>query len=464
MKHSPIALSLSALLLGAPMATHAADHGHAHGAPTSYPALTGHLDFVQHLERVVDASDADAEIDEAYAHGHLGMTLHFSSRLTLNGALKIEGHPAGAAHDHHGHGGSGSSGTSDTLAAHDHDDDHDHTADDHDDDHDDDDHDTDDHGDDDDHDDHDADDHGNDDHDDDRSRRSSHDHDDHDDHDDLVATGDRWWEEHEARVQQLNLRYQGDDFHLLAGKFNPVVGLDVHAAPGLWGYQVFESYQISGRVGLGGGFDIDAGDHGRHRVEASLFKADTGFLSNTWITRAEPLREAHGGVANTDGLRSWALAVSGDGFYSYDLDRAWVEGLSYRFALAKQAKGLDGDKDEQRWSLGLQQRLTLGEWNGRLLFEHMAIDHLGGEAAHDRDHTTLGLAMERDRWRIGGSFTHIDNRAHEADENHDGHIAQLSAGYRLRPGVYLELGLMDEERDAEQRTRIGLAVKVDTHF
>lgn len=437
----PLPLALFALLHGLPLAAGAAgnDHGHAHGAPTSYPALTGHLDFVQHLDRVVDASDADNQIDEAYAHGHLEMTLHFTSRLTLNGAFKIEGHPAGTAHDHHGHGDADHDDhdAHSAVAGHDA---HDHDGDDHDADA------------------HDADAHDDDDHDLRSARRSHHDHDVH------VAADDRWWEEHEARFEELNLRYQGDGFHLLAGKFNPVMGLDVHDAPGLWGYQVFESYQISGRVGLGGGVTIDAGDHGRHRVEASLFKADTGFFSNTWITRVGPLRKSDGGVANTGGLSSWSLAVSGDDFYSYDLDRAWVENFSYRVGLAKQAKGVDGDKDEQRWSLALQQRFALGDWASRMLLEHVAIDHLGGEAAHDRDYTTLGLEMARGKWVIGGSLTHIDNRADDADESHDGHIAQLSAGYRLRPGVTLELGLMDDERDTEQRTRVGLGIKVDTHF
>ncbi|GAB6042305.1 hypothetical protein [Endothiovibrio diazotrophicus] len=396
-RHLPLPLLLCAasLPLGAAAAGH--EHDHDHAAPTHFPALTGHLDVVQHLDRVIDADDADAEIDEAYLHAHLGLALHFNPRLTLNGSLKIEGHPAGAHHHDHGHA-------------------------------------------------------------------EEEGEEDHEDHDEPLTTGDRWWEEHEGRVEQLNLRYQGDDFHLLAGKFNPVVGLDGHDAPGLWGYQIFESYEISGRVGLGGGIAFDAGDRGRHRLEASLFRADTSFLSNTWITREASLDAEDGGVANTDGLDSWALSLSGNGFYSYDLGSAWVEGLSYRAGLARQAAGVDGEKDEQRWSIALQQRFSGGGWGGRLIAEHMAIDHLGGEAAHDRDHTTLGLELERGRWILGGTYTYVDNRAAEADESVDGHVGQLSVGYRLRRGVTLESGLMDDDRDGESRTRIGLAVRIDSHF
>ncbi|MET0092441.1 MAG: hypothetical protein ABW120_02830 [Sedimenticola sp.] len=372
------------LLLAGSQTAMAANNAHMHGKPTEFPAVTGHLDLVQHVDRVHNATEAEEEIDEAYIHAHGEGQLWFSESLTLNTAVKLEGHPFGESG--HSHGAGGGSG------------------------------------------------------------------------------GDRWWEEHELKIEELNLAWQGDRFGIYGGKFNPVVGLDVHSAPGIYGYQVFEAYEIAGRVGAGANVRFDGGDYGKHQLDISRFRADRSELSRTWITKENPLSHADGGVANTSGFSSWAISLGGSGFYSYDLNKAWLEGFSYRLGYAKQAKGVDGEKDEKRWTVGLEQKFTLADWNGMAVAEVMDIDHLGGEAAHDRRYTTLGLDLQHGRWSVGGSYTVIDNNAEEADENHDGHILQLSIAYQLYPGMEVALGVKDSEQDAEARDRIGLALRWDMHL
>jgi len=243
-----------------------------------------------------------------------------------------------------------------------------------------------------------------------------------------------------------------------------VVGLDVHSAPGIYGYQVFEAYQVTGRVGAGANVRFDLGDYGKHQLDLSLFRADRSELSRSWITKESPLTRADGGVANTSGFSSWSISLGGADFYSYDLSKAWLERFSYRLGYAKQTKGVDGERDEERWSIGLQQGFNFVDWDGIAVVEVMDIDHLGGESAHDRRYTTLGLNLQRGRWTIGGSYSLIDNHAEEADENHDGHILQVSVAYQLYRGLDVALAVKDSEQDGEERDRIGLALRWDVHL
>ena len=280
------------------------------------------------------------------------------------------------------------------------------------------------------------------------------DHEEEEGHGGAVATEDRAWDDQELLIETLNLEYRGEGFSVMGGKFNPVFGLDEHDAVGLYGYQIIDAYRISGRVGVAGTFVLVDGGYGRHQLGASLFMLDTSPLSQTWITRNEQVKRSDGGVSNTGDLSSWTLILTGD--------ELPLEGFSYGLGAAEQAKGVDNTHDEERWWLAMQQRFHVSDWSGRAIFEIMDIDHLNGEAAHDRRYTTAGLSFEKGHWIVGGSYTKIDNSAAETDENHDGHILQASVGYRVQPGVTIEFGFKDSEQDNQDLDRVGLAVRIDT--
>lgn len=380
-----LALALAlAMLTASPMAL-AIDGGLHEAKPSSTtPSFGAHIDVLQHLDTVIDASDPAEEIDEAYAHAHMDMGVFFTPEWALVGGLKLEGHPGGESGHAHGAGG--------------------------------------------------------------------------------ALPQDRWWQEQALAVETLALRWRGQDSELRVGKIKPRVGLDFHAMPGLYGYQILEAYEIPGRLGVAAAHEFKPHGLGRHRLDLAAFRADRSELSRTWITKEDRLTGAAGGPANTAGIESWALSYQGDGFGGFGLDDAWLDGLSYRIGYAHQEQGEGNANDEQRWSLGLEKRFQIGTWAARAVAERMAIDHLDGEADHDRVTLSAGLDVQRGPWQIAGGMTLIDNQAGDPDEAHPNQILHASLGYRLRNDLQLMVGVKDTETGNERRQRVGLGLNWHTHF
>jgi predicted porin len=94
----------------------------------------------------------------------------------------------------------------------------------------------------------------------------------------------------------------------------------------------------------------------------------------------------------------------------------------------------------------------------------MAIDHLGGEAAHDRSYTTAALNFDYQAWNLGASYTHIKNDAEESDESHNGHIQQISLGYTFANGVGFGVGYKRADEDNEVNDRVGARLTYSVDF
>jgi hypothetical protein len=276
-------------------------------------------------------------------------------------------------------------------------------------------------------------------------------------------SGDRFFDKHPLSMAKLTLDYKNEDFAAYVGKFNPIVGFDYHQFPGVFTYQTIESYAIRERLGLGASFKNDLGDYGQHQLDVSSFFADTTALSNSILYKRGRTTLADGGVSNTEDLSSFAISLGGQDFYS--LDNNIVEGLSYRIGYAKQAKGSNNNKDEHRHSLslGYQQKISQ-DLSAKLIFERMDINHLSGEAAHDRTYNTLTGQLNYNKWNTTISYTDINNTAGEADENHDGFIRQVSIGYRFDNGVNFDIGHKHSDEDNEVKKRIGAVLSYDYEF
>lgn len=277
------------------------------------------------------------------------------------------------------------------------------------------------------------------------------------------SSGNRFLKDHPLLVAKLKLNYNDEDFGAYVGKFNPVVGFDYHQFPGVFTYQTIEGYAIRERVGLGASFKNDLGDYGQHQLDISSFFADTTALSNSILYERGRTTLADGGVSNTEDLSSFAISLGGKDFYS--LDNNIVEGLSYRVGYAKQAAGSTNDKDEHRrsLSLGYQQQVSQ-DLSAKLIFEHMDIDHLSGEAAHDRVYNTLTAQLNYKKWNGTLAYTDINNTAGEADENHDGFVRQLSVGYRFDNGVNFDIGHKHSDEDNEVKKRVGAVLSYNYEF
>ena len=277
-----------------------------------------------------------------------------------------------------------------------------------------------------------------------------------------AAATDKMFDDHPLLIEQITVNFDDEHYSLYAGKFNPVVGFDYHNFPGMFGYQIIESYVIRERIGFGAKLKHDAGDLGRHTLNFSTFFADTSLSDSLLHARGNTSKE-DGGISNTEDFQSFSVSLGGADFYS--LDNNIAEGLTYGLGYARQAAGKGNAEDETRYSvsLGYTQKLTK-DIEADLITEHMQIDHLGGENGHDRSYTTVGLGLDYKNWNVGTTYTHINNDADEADEGHDGHIYQVSLGYTFSNGIGLSIGYKKSDEDNEEKERIGTTVSYSYDF
>ncbi len=275
--------------------------------------------------------------------------------------------------------------------------------------------------------------------------------------------GDKVFDDHPLLIEHLTINFDNEHYSIYAGKFNPIVGFDYHKFPGIYGYQVIEGYLIRERIGLGAELNHDADNLGKHTLNLSTFFTDTTALSDSILFQRGHTSKGDGGLSNTEDLSSFAVSLGGDDFYSFTNNIA--EGLSYRIGYAKQAAGTGNEQDEVRYSgsLGYQHILSK-DFDAKLVTEYMAIDHLGGEAAHDRSYSTLALGINYKNWKLGTSYTYIENDADEEDESHNGHIFQISAGYTFSNGIGLDLGYKRADEENEESDRVGALVTYSYEF
>ncbi|MBE7638684.1 hypothetical protein GUA87_17645 [Sneathiella sp. P13V-1] len=269
---------------------------------------------------------------------------------------------------------------------------------------------------------------------------------------------DRFFEDTPLFIRELTINYDHEYFGVYAGKFDPVVSFDKHAMPGIYGYQVVDEYDVREKIGFGGYGRYDAGNFGTHRLDISTFFADTTFMSNSVLYQRGDVDKEDGSVSNTENFSSFAISLGGSDFHS---DSSVVpEGLSYRVGFAHQAKGEGDEKDENRYTVSGQYEHSFNDsWRGRLLGEVVHIDHLNGEAPHDRTYYTAGAELGYNQWVLGSTYTYVHNdNPDEPDEDQDGEFFQASLAYTFDIGITLGAGYRFQEEEGERNHRIGAMV------
>lgn len=106
----------------------------------------------------------------------------------------------------------------------------------------------------------------------------------------------RYFEDTPLFVRSLTVNYDRKSFGLYAGKFDPVISLDQHAMPGIYGYQIVDEYTVREKIGFGGYGQLNAGDYGKHRLDVSTFFSDTTFLSNSVLHERGQTKEEDGAL------------------------------------------------------------------------------------------------------------------------------------------------------------------------
>jgi hypothetical protein len=259
------------------------------------------------------------------------------------------------------------------------------------------------------------------------------------------VAGDSWFEGEGAYLEGVSLNYGDERIGLTVGKFNPVFGAAAALAPGLYGADVGEGYELTERLGLGGEVNLSRvlfpAIGGDHVLSGAWFTADRTVFSQSLGAERPRVRLSDGGVGNTEGLES--ASVSMDGLYQ--------SGFAYTLGWRRLPAGLPGEADETGVVAGLSHSgLALGEVGFDLLAEAARFTNASGFDGEDRTDYTLAATARRNGWHVSAvvSGAEFGGGAAVGDVSR----AELMAGRDLGSGFTLDLGVMAIEDSGDDST------------
>ena len=258
--------------------------------------------------------------------------------------------------------------------------------------------------------------------------------------------GDGAFEGEDAFIETLSLQYAGEAFTVYGGKINPVFGSAADVAPGLYGVEAGESYQITEALGVGGDISLTSmlNLDGEHVLSAALFSADRSALSGSLGGLREELELADGGLANTEGLKSVALSIDG----------VLANGVGYTLGYRRLATDTPGETDENTTVLGVNYAWP--EDSGldlAVMAEVAASRNADGVDGANRDFYTAGGTLGLGDWFVNAIASGWNENATAGDL--DVRKLELSVGRALAETLVLEVGVQDVRESGASATVIG---------
>tara|TARA_R110000868_G_scaffold2930_6_gene19958 strand:+ start:10718 stop:11845 length:1128 start_codon:yes stop_codon:yes gene_type:complete len=256
----------------------------------------------------------------------------------------------------------------------------------------------------------------------------------------------RMFEDTALYLADFYVEFAEGRFGAKAGKLNPGFGVAWDMAPGVYGSDLAEDYEISERIGVVGSWQVGAGRYGDHTVSGSTFFADTSIFSESALRSRGDLREGDGGLSNTESFRSFVVALNGENIPG-------AGKLGYHLSYMKQAAGAGNTADEKAFAAALYTSFGLG---GGVAFnplvEGVRIIDQGGTAGVDRTYLTVAGQLEWQNWNLAASVTERETNNVTTANDTDTHM-QISAGYTFDFGLSIDVGWkISEDAGTETRT------------
>ncbi len=256
---------------------------------------------------------------------------------------------------------------------------------------------------------------------------------------------DRYFGDHGLFVEELYAQAQFDYFRIFAGKFDASFGTAWDKAPGIYGVDFAEDYELVERIG--GGVAVSAGQTllGDVTATANVFFADISALSESAITNRGRNRKSLGGASNTNSLESFSVTLDGENVPG-------LPGVVYHVGYRHQAAGTGDAGDEDGVVAGLQKAFDLGnDLVLETIVEGVYLDNAFG-GPDDTIYFTAGGALISGPWNLSTSFTLRDTDVVGGTDLHD-KLAQVSAGYAFENGLTADVGYR-YSREARVETHI----------
>jgi len=222
-------------------------------------------------------------------------------------------------------------------------------------------------------------------------------------------------------VEELYAVWESGALALRAGKLNPRFGKAWDAAPGLYGVDFAEDYEITERIGGGASYDLGSDTAGSHVLSLEAFFADTSHLTRAVVRGRSRVRRSDGGPSNTGRLNSYSLTLEGEAIPA-------LPGLTYNLGWVYQAAA-SGERPERDYVAGLTYALPISDsFELEFLTEYALQDNAFGESDRSRRYLTTSTAASYEDLVLALSYTLRDENIRGARDNND-FLFQASVGY-----------------------------------
>jgi hypothetical protein len=241
------------------------------------------------------------------------------------------------------------------------------------------------------------------------------------------------------------LDFQADvgNWSFTAGKHEPAFGFAWDIAPGVFGTNYAEDYELSEMWGLGAAYTFDT-DFGKHTLALNTFFADTTVLSESLFTNRGRLHLGDGGAGNTGRLDNFAVTLFGEEIPS-------LPGFKYNIGYRHLSAGRGDYGDENGVILGLAKETELGNDLKLGLLGEVAYFHNYGGTDENATYATLGASLARGPWH--GELT---GEIRDFEVAGTDHLVQVSAGYGFESGYDLSVGYAFEHAEGIDNQYIGV--------
>ncbi|WP_417725842.1 hypothetical protein [Roseovarius sp.] len=195
-----------------------------------------------------------------------------------------------------------------------------------------------------------------------------------------APTSDSILEDHGLYAEELYAAHDFGAAQIVLGKFNPAFGIAWDAAPGIYGADLAEDYEITEKIGAGIVIPF-AMAQGEHELSLAIFNADRTVLSESLGENRGRTRQSAGGVSNTSGPESVSVALSGT-----------FGATGYTLGWQSQSRGVGDLADQTGVVGGISHDFTTGTTPVTLLAELAYFDRFDG-TRDSATYATIGAAM-----------------------------------------------------------------------
>ncbi|WP_340150885.1 hypothetical protein [uncultured Sneathiella sp.] len=266
-------------------------------------------------------------------------------------------------------------------------------------------------------------------------------------------TGDRAFQDLGGYLNIATINYDGEVISAYAGKFTPNFGIAWDIAPGIFGTNLNEDYELAEMIGVGGGFHFEAA--GEHTLTASTFFQDTTFLSNSVGNKRGPVRLSDGGPGNTEDFSSFAVALDG-GFEN-------LAGFRYHTGFSSLASGQGGDARQLGYAIGGEYAFLVGEdVTISPMAEFVYFDNYGGIDNDTAKYLTTGVAVNYANWVASTTYQRRDTKA--AGVSTDDYVLDVTLGYLFDMGLGVAAAWRDAEEGGVDSEGLGFLVSYAIEF